>query len=213
MAITRVGNRGTGTGSSGALNVSVTISPTSALLASNLAILNVSSLVATLASVTDSQGNEWQINSSVLAQGLRTTDTITLVFSLVNTTFDWDLEEFAGALSPAWFDKSASATGSGTALTSGTTATLSQSAEVSIAAWAINSTEGSFTPGGSYTAFAIASQAGLGLVGEFLVVAATTAQSPTGTAGTTGTWAGCVATYKAGAAQDEIAGPPPLIHR
>lgn len=227
MAITYKGNRGTGTGSTSALSSVALVSPASGLLAGDLAVLTVATLVATLTSVTDSQGNEWEIDSaasngatcsvaiasSVLAYELDPTATISLGFSAVATTFDWNLEEFAGALSPAWFDQLASATGSGTALTSGTTPTLSQAAEVVIAAWAINSTEATFTPGGSYTALAIASQTGLGLLGEYLIVSATTAQSPTGTAGTTGTWAGCVATYKAGTSQPEIRGPDPLIRR
>lgn len=226
MAIVRVGNRGTKTGTSAVSGLG-TVSPSSEVLAGNLLVMTVSALLGTVPlDVSDTQGNEWQVDvsvlntarvsicSSVIAYELQTTDTISLNLG-VSLTYDLNLEEFSGIISPAWKDVTATNTGAGTALTSGTTAATAQSSELAVAAWAINAAEASFTPGGSYTAFGIVSQTGLGLFGEFLVLAATGTQSASGTAGTTGTWAGAIATYKGGSDVSllEQAGPPPLLTR
>ncbi len=226
MAIVRVGNRGnaTGTASLGGL---ATISPSSEVLAGNFLLLTVAT-VAGLAAVdiNDTQGNEWQtdvsllntsrisICSSVSAFGLDADDVLTLQVG-ASAIYNLNLEEFSGIISPSWRDVTASASGAGTALTSGTTATTAQNSELAIAAWAINAAEASFTPGGAYSAFGIVSQTGLGLLGQYVILSSTGTQSATGTAGTTGTWAGAQATYKGGAdiGLTEQRGPDPFLTR
>ncbi len=226
MAIARVGNRGTKTGTA-TLGGLATISPSVEVLAGDLLLLMVGT-VAGLAAVdiNDTQGNTWQtdvsllntsrvsICSSVLAFELTPADVITLQVG-VSAVYNLNLEEFSGIVSPSWRDVTATASGAGTALTSGTTGTTAQNSELAVAAWAINSAEASFTAGGAYTAFGIVSQTGLGLLGEFVVLSSTGTQSATGTAGTTGTWAGAQATYKGGADIGllEQRGPDPYMTR
>ncbi len=226
MAVTYVGNRGSASGTSPLSGV-VTISPSSEALAGDLLVLTVASLAGAVPlNIGDTQGNEWQIDvsalntsrvavcSSVLAFELALADIISLNVG-VSLLYCLDLEEFAGAISPGWRDVSATGTGAGTSLNSGTTGTTSQAAEVAVAAFAINSAEASFTPGGSYSAFGRVSQTGLALLGEYLILSGTGTQTATGTAGTTGTWAGAIATYKAGAdaGVTEQRGPDPILAR
>lgn len=224
MAIARVGNRGTKTGTS-AISGLATISPASVVLAGDLLVMTVSALLGVFPSnVNDTQGNEWQVDlsllntsrvsicSSVLAFELQPTDVISLNVG-VSLTYDIDLEEFSGIQDTAYKDVSATNSGAGTALTSGTTGTTAQNAELAVAAWAINAAESTFTAGGSYTGFGIVSQTGLALFGEFLILAATGTQSASGTAGTTGTWAGGLVTYKGGAGTPEQRGPDMFMTR
>ncbi len=226
MAVTYVGNRGSSSGTSPLSGV-VTISPSVEVLAGDLLVLTVASLLGIVpANVGDTKGNEWQVDvsalntsrvavcSSVLADELTPADSISLNVG-VSLLYCLDLEEFGGVLSPAWRDVTASGTGAGTALNSGTTGATAQAAEVAVAAFAINAAEGSFTPGGSYSAFGRVSQTGLALLGEYLILAGTGTQNATGTAGTTGTWAGAIATYKAGAdaGVTEQRGPDPFVTR
>ncbi len=226
MAIARVGNRGTATGTSPLSGV-VSISPSSEVLAGDLIVLMVAALAGVVpTNVNDTQGNEWQVDasllntsrvsicSSVVAYELTPADSISLNVG-VSLLYGLDLEEFSGIVSPAWKDVTATGSGAGTSVNSGTTSATAQNAELAVAAFAINAAESSFTPGGSYTAFGIVSQVGLGLLGEFLVLAATGTQNATGTAGTTGTWAGAIATYKGGSDIGllEQRGPDPLLTR
>ncbi len=226
MAIVYVGNRGTKTGTSSVGGLA-TISPSKVVLAGDLLLLTVSALAGTFPqNVNDTQGNEWQVDtsllntsrvsicSSVLAFELQPSDVVSLNVG-VSLLYNLDLEEYSGILSPAWRDVTATGSGAGTALTSGTTAATAQNSELAIAAWAINSAEASFTPGGSYSAFGIVSQTGLGLLGEYLILSSTGTQSATGTAGTTGTWAGAQATYKGGSDVGllEQRGPDQLLTR
>lgn len=226
MAIVYVGNRGTQTATS-PISGLATISPSSIVLAGNLLILTVSALAGVFPSdVSDTQGNEWQVDisllntarvsicSCVLAYELQASDVISLGLG-ISLIYDLDLEEFSGILSPAWKDVTATGSGAGTALDSGTTAATAQASELCIAAYAINAAESSFTPGGSYSPFGIVSQTGLGLLGEYLVVAGAGTQHATGTAGTTGTWAGAISTYKGGSDVGllEQPGPSPFLTR
>ncbi len=226
MAIVYTGNRGTKTGTS-ALSGLATISPATIVRAGDLLVMTVAALAGVFPSnVNDTQGNEWQVDasllntsrvsicSSVLAFELQPADVISLNVG-VSLIYNLDLEEYSGIVSPAWNDVTATGSGAGTALTSGTTGTTAQNSELAIAAWAINSAEASFTPGGAYSAFGIVSQTGLGLLGQYVILSSTGTQSATGTAGTTGTWAGAQATYKGGAdiGLVEQRGPDPFLTR
>lgn len=224
MAIVYQGNRGTKTGTS-ALSGLATISPASIIEAGNLCVMTVAALVGAFPqNINDTQGNVWEVDlsllntsrvsicSSVLAFELQSTDTISLNVG-VSLTYDIDLEEFSGILETAYKDVSATNSGAGTALTSGTTAATAQNSELAVAAWAIKAAQSTFTPGGSYSAFGIVSQTGLALFGEYLILSSTGTQSASGTAGTTGTWAGGITTYKGGAGTPEIRGPDPFMTR
>ncbi len=227
MAIAYIGNRGSVASATAGLSNQASFSPSGEILAGHLLIVTVSSLVAGLQAVTDSVGNEWQIDaeasngatvavaicSSVLANDLHPSDSVIVAFDAVATTFDLNAEEFSGILSPAWLDKTASNSGIGTALNSGTTGATVLNDEVCVAAFGINAAEASWTKDAAYTGFGIVSQVGLGLLSEYRIVAATGAQVATGTAGTTGTWAGAIATYEQGATLDEVRGPDPMIRR
>src|SRR6266568_988467 len=152
MAAARVGNRGSATGTS-PLSGIVSISPSIEVLAGDLLVLTVAALAGiSPLNVGDSQGNEWQVDSSllntsrvsvcssVLAFELTPADTISLNVG-VSLLYCLNLEEFSGVLSPAWRDVTATGSGAGTALNSGTTAATNQAAEVSVAAFAINAAE------------------------------------------------------------------------
>lgn len=224
MAVAYKGNRGSTTGTS-PLSGLVTISPSIEVLAGDLLVLTVAALAGIVpTNINDTRGNEWQVDvsllntsrvaicSSVIDLELTTADVITLNVG-VSLLYNLDLEEFSGVVDEAWGDVSASGSGAGTALNSGTTGTTNVAAEVVVAAIAVNSAEGSFTPGGSYSGFGIVSQVGLGLLGEYLILSGTGTQNATGTAGTTGTWAGAIATYKSGGGTPEQRGPDMLLTR
>jgi len=224
MAIAYVGNKGSGTGTT-SLGGVATIAPSSVVRAGDLLVMMVATLAGVFPSnINDTQGNEWQVDasllntsrvsicSSVLAFELDPSDVISLGLG-VSVAYDIDLEEFSGILSPAWEDAEATNSGIGTALDSGTTSATLQAAELCVAAFAINSAEGSFVPAGGYSAFGIVSQTGLGLLAEYLIVAGMGTQHATGTAGTTGTWAGAIATYRGGVAQPEERGPDAFLIR
>ena len=224
MAISYIGNRGSKTGTSPLSGV-VTISPSSEVLAGDLLVLTVAALAGVFpANINDTKGNEWQVDttllntsrvavcSSILTAELTAADVISLNVG-VSLLYCLDLEEFAGILPEGWKDVTATGSGAGTALNSGTTGTTAQAAELALAAFAINAAEASFTPGGSYSGFGIVSQPGLALLGEYLILAGTGTQNATGNAGTTGTWAGAISTYKGGAGTPEQRGPDPFLTR
>lgn len=226
MAIAAVGNRGSKAGTA-SLAGFATISPSVEVLAGDLLLMTVAVVggVLPVSDVNDTQGNEWQVDvtvgsariaicSSVLAFELTPADVITLQIG-ASLLYNLDLEEFSGIIAPSPKDVTATGSGSGTALTSGTTAATAQNSELAVAAWQIASAEASFTPGGADTAFGIVSQTGLGLFGQYAILSSTGTRAATGTAGTTGTWAGAQATYKGGAdvGLTEQPGPAPFLTR
>ena len=224
MAVVYQGNRGSTSGTSGLSGV-VSISPTSEILQGHLLVLMVAALAGiSPADINDTQGNVWQVDvsllntsrvaicSSVLDFELTAADVINLTVG-VSLLYNLNLEEFSGVADEFWTDVSASNSGAGTALDSGTTAATTNVSEIAVAAFAINAAEASFTPGGAYSPFGIVSQTGLALLGEYLVLSGTGTQNATGTAGTTGTWAGGIATYQAGGGTPEQRGPDPFLTR
>lgn len=231
MAIAYVGNRGSQAAAADALTGLAHFTLTTEVLAGDLLVMSIASLGGLVAvDVNDSQGNVWQTDisrlntcrvdvcSSVLANELRSGDTITVQLGL-NVAYALNLEEFSGIVSPAWLDKTASNTGAGTALTSGTTATLSSGNFLLIGAWGINAAQASFTPvvngDGTPTAFTIVNGATVTVVGEYQIPSggSPAGKSLAGTAATTGTWAGAIAAYDGGTPRPELSGPAPFITR
>lgn len=215
MAIAYVANRAAVSGTGGG-TTTITFSPASTASAGNLVVgavgLNTGA-ARTLNTVTDNSGggNSWQVDKQVqngtaeviavfscsLVGSITSATTLTLTFSgTIATKYNVRLEEFSGAATATWLDVTASATGSGTSLTAGTTASAAAS-DLGVAFWSISS-QSTFTQDGSHTAFTTVNQAaGPSNMGEYNV-SVSGAQSATGTAGTTGTWAGVQATYKIG---------------
>jgi hypothetical protein len=220
MAIAYKGNRGTKTGTTSAAGLA-TISPVSEALAGDLLVITVATLAGVSPlNVNDTQGNEWQVDNSLLNTARASICSCVLAFELTpadvislnlgaSLAYNLDLEEFSGVITPGQLGGTSSASGAGTALTDGSL--TGSGTNVKVAAWAINAAESSFTPGGSMNAFGIVSQTGLGLFGQYIVSSGSV--SPTGTAGTTGTWAGVGAVYLPGAAQPEERGPDPFLTR
>lgn len=164
----------------------------------------------TLTGVSDSQSNTWTVDisvangsscaigiaSSVLTTGLATSDTITCTgsSSLSSVTWGVSLEEFSGILAPGWTDGTASATGSTTALTCGTTAVSSVANEIVVSAWAFANNPTSWSGNGS--GFAGNNVTSYWMAGQYEIDTVKGTRSPSGTAGFGQTWVGAVATYK-----------------
>src|SRR5437870_5234779 len=104
MAVVYVGNRGSGSGTT-PLSGIASISPSSIVRAGDLLVLTAAALAGVFPSnVTDTQGNEWQVDasllntsrvsicSSVLAFELQPSDTISLGLG-VSVAYGLDLEE------------------------------------------------------------------------------------------------------------------------
>lgn len=217
MAIAYVGNRGSG--SPTISTATTTFSPASTIVAGDLAVLMYAAApttARTLNSVTDTGSNTWTVDkqiqngtalvviaSSVLTTQLTTGSTITATWSatMVGQSPRYNCEEFSGVVTATWTDVTASATGSGTAVTAGTTAAAA-AGDLGIGAWGIAANT-TFTADGSHTKFTdVSSAAPLSLGGEYNV-SVSGAQSATMTAGATGNWAGVQATYKAAAASTQ----------
>lgn len=110
------------------------------------------------------------------------------------------VEEWSGAATSSAADKSIGATGSGTALSSGASATTTQANELVIGAGVVSGNV-VMTAGSGYTNLNKVNTTFTTLAFESKVVAATGAQTAAMTSGTTGSWACQVATFKeAGAA-------------
>lgn len=184
-----------------------TLSPTGTIaVGKKLILLAQSAAGKVLTAVSDDAGNTWAVNATK-ANG--TTDgasiascTVTAQLTVSSVlTLTWSsstsanagvwLEEFSNV---GAFDKTASATGTSTSLSSGATATLSQADELVVGLGRWNS-GGSWTKGADYTDMPTPS---LGAGGaEYKIVSATTAVTATGTiSGSAVTWACIVATYK-----------------
>lgn len=213
MGISTPTNRGTKTAAFTLNATTATISPASTMQAGNLQVLGLGSQLPaasrTLSSVTDTQSNTWNVINSVdngttdvvsmayciPVNAIGTTDSITITMSgpmgQGSTAYRIDLEEIANqGATQADTSLSASATGSGTSLTCGTSGTPSLNDEIDIAYWAITALESSVTAGANYTALGTVSAGAFSLVGEYRILTSAATQSPTMTAGTTGTWAG-----------------------
>lgn len=217
MAIAYVSNRGSGNVNPASNATTASFSPNATCAAGDLVVLLVALKATTgrtLSSVSDNSGggNSWQVDktsinstdsvgiaSCVLAGQITSSTVITVTFSgsvgLV-ANLKYDIEEFSGVKTSSWFDVGASATGSGTNFTAGTT-TSAAANDLSIGAWAGLATESSVTADGSSTAFGSVTSSSLSLVGEY-ALGVSGAQSRAMTAGTTVTWAGAQATYKIG---------------
>ena len=98
--------------------------------------------------------------------------------------------EFSG-LDPSPIDKTASASGSGTAPVSGTTATTTEANEVWIAS-ITNDNGGQSSPTNGFTLTTSASNAGY-----LEKIVSSTGTASTGVTTATSNWAGCIATFKA----------------
>lgn len=222
MAIAFVSNRGTATGNvTTGTNSTFTFSPNATCAAGDLVVIGIALSFQvtdrTVTTVTDNSGggNSWQVDqqnnlstdgvaivSCVLAGAITSSTVITVTVSGnfgTGNTLKWlvDLEEYSGVVTSNWFDVGAVGSGSGTALTSGTTGSAA-SGDLGLAYWAMTVLAASFTPGAGYTAFTEVSQTLQALLGEYQLNVSG-AQSATGTSGTTGPFAGAQVTYKAAA--------------
>ena len=212
MAIAYVANRGQRTFSPSSAATTITLTSVTAaagdLVVLFLAIKSVNAV--TFASVADNVGgNTWTVDAQTItgtdATGIASAalvnalsgSTITVTMSGavgVGCTANLSAEEFSGSATASWFDVGNTATGSGTALTAGTTASA-QAGDLGVACWGTLVTQSSFTTGAGYTGLTIVTATALALLSEYKL-GVSGAQSATGTAGTTGTWAGAQATYK-----------------
>lgn len=169
--------------------------------------------------VTDAAGNTWaattaglagttvsvRIFASTITHALSSGQTVTVATATARTRLAIILEAFDDVT--GGLDKSATNTGSGTALAAGTTTATAQANELVIGAFGYGgSPGGAFTAGTGYTAGAevnIAAASSNRLVAlEWSYVAAVGTQSPTGTISQTSTYAGAAATFPTSA-------PPP----
>jgi len=215
MAIAYLGNRGLHQGNASASGF-FTVSPISEVLAGDLLLMNVAVLGGNApVNINDSQGNVWRTNvsrlnsarvaicSCVLARELQTFDTITMQVG-PNFAVKLNLEEFTGIAGTQIGAETASNSGSGTALSSGSTAPVIATEKLWVGAFAIDSAQASWTP--DDTGFSIISAVGLALLSEYRITSGSGPQASTGTAGTTGTWAGAIAGFIAGGGPPEQRG-------
>lgn len=163
-----------------------------------------------VSSIADSRSNAWTVdvtnstapkaNICSTAQNtaaLQAGDTITITFNGSCTQAAAIVDEFFGA---GAVDKTATGTASGTNRSAGTTATLTQADELVIGCFALGAVETIFTAGSNFadftTPFLVA--AGTSIEGEYQIVSATTAITPTAT-GASNASDGATATYLAAA--------------
>jgi hypothetical protein len=161
----------------------------------------------TLSSVTDAVGNTWTVDysfgdgtrvanfaSAPITTQIENLTVITLTWSAATsaTCTSWIFEVPGLAASP--FDKSAGANGTGTAVDSGATATLTQANEI---AFCLSRIGGSFvwTKGSGWSDVTTPDSAE-GTSCEYQITAATTALNGTGTWSSSAAWISAVATYK-----------------
>lgn len=194
---------GSGTGTSVAANA-FGVDPT----AGNMIVVGVEieTAAATNTSVTDNAGNTYTSDTNVSAAGqsikvwkaYNITSTAGLIVTVHNSgsvSTGIIAQEFNGTGTSDPFDKTASSTGSSTALDSGSTATLSQADEIVIGFGTVDNVD-TLTTGATYTNGASTTSANFRCRMESKVVAATTAVNATLTANSSGNWEMLVITFR-----------------
>lgn len=192
------------------------ITPGTNIAAGSLAVLSATANAnKAVSSVADSVGNTWVVDktagdgtrvisfaSAQVATQITTANTITITWSVATSGSPvyW-VHEVANAATSSAFDTFNSGTGTGTALATGSTATLAQADELVFGCWRTTASIPTWTKGASYTdPTTPASATTLGSFLEYKIVAATTAVLADGTTSTSGTWIGLCVTYKGVAA-------------
>jgi hypothetical protein len=188
-------------GSSTAIVVNVTTAPG----AGHFLCARIQGTTA-ISSVTDSKGNTWSVDKAATASPLAalastmqnvgtltTSDTITVTYTTASNPRSVIVDEFS-AVATSPLDQVATATGTTTNRTGGTTPTTTQADELIIGCFATGSAETSFTHGTGYSDFTTKFAGSVS--GEYQIVAATGAYNPTATGGVSATSHGVTATYK-----------------
>jgi hypothetical protein len=139
--------------------------------------------------------------SAPITTALVSGNTITVTFPSV-TAKAVSANEFSGLVSAA-LDKTATATGATTSMSSGNSASTAQANELLIGAFGVEDKAAIFTAGSSFTALSAGTSNGSGgaatniqLFPEYRVVSASAVYAATGTLGTGMNWAAALATYK-----------------
>lgn len=187
-------------------------SPATTVAAGSVAILchGTGNQDKEITGVTDSVGNTWHVDSTLdnpaatvgaticscqVATQITSSDTITITYE--NAGGSWtitQLFEVTGLATSTVYDKSAGAgAATGTAASSGATATLTQADELVMAVVHVPAALG-WTEGSGYTRVSSADNNSGGV--EYKVVAATTAVTAAATIGSSGKWGVLVQTYK-----------------
>lgn len=184
-------------GNPGGTTFPVTMSMNTA--AGNTLIVPVGAATTTVSSVTDTQGNTF---TSAVANGGTSVwyaknitggaDTITAHFSGSETFATLYAQEYAGLDTSAPLDKTANATGTGTAMSSGATSATATANELVVGFGTCAAA--CSAPGSGFTSRGTAG----GNMSEDKTVSATGAQTCTETQSVSGGWAMVCATFKAG---------------
>lgn len=145
------------------------------------------------------------IGSAQVTTALTTSDVITATFSASEAARMIVGVQVAGIASASALDKSTSGTGTAVGWSSGATAATTQADELVVAACTNDSTAAeTSTPGGSFTElFDFSTSSALNMTFVYQIVAATGAQTGSGTWTNSGsrTWGAAVATYKGSTAR------------
>jgi len=199
---------------------STTLAYTANVTAGNLlvafwACFSPSSGVGHVQAPTDTKGNTWTQVTAISNADSETScqmfyaiangsgaDTLTFTVSGAASGFLFcAIAEFSGIVAASPLDKTAAGTGSGTAVSSGSTAALAQADELVLGGMCWSGTSTTATETGGATLIAESEDNATVQAGSFTfkVVAATTAVSATWTIGATQAWAAHVGTFKAAA--------------
>lgn len=195
------------------------ISPATTIQAGTLAVLIFTSGASKSVTAVsdDTGGNTWTIDhvatdtarvisiaSCQVATQITSSNNISLSMSnLTSNTSDTWIYEVSGLATSSAFDKSHDGSGSGTAVSSGATATLANASEIAFGVFRTSAASATWTKNASFTNGTTTPTTTTSAL-EYEIVSSTSAVTATGTFGTTGSWVGTVVTYQAGAA-----GPAP----
>jgi hypothetical protein len=136
----------------------------------------------------------WYYNGSSTSMAAATTLTVTLS-AAANCALDW--KEYAGIKTSGILDVTASNTGTGTAVTSGTTAGTAQNTELVLVAVASPSNPSVTGASGFVKHTTVSQSTNVTVASEGLVQQATATQSGNFTLGSSQAWASAVVTFKA----------------
>lgn len=187
-------------------------SPASTIAAGTVALLFACcNTTKKLSSVTDTAGNTWVVDvadnptgaqcvsvaSCQVATQITTGGTITATWSSATSgTCDIWVEEVTGLAASSVFDKKVSATGTGTAASSGSLATLAQTSEIVWGLFRTNNGQTGNSVGSGFTQATTFTLEGNAALLEYQIVAATTGIPAALTLGASGTWSALAAAYK-----------------
>ena len=217
--IARVKNIGNAGSTTAGTTLAVTV-PTAGVAAGNRVIVTVALDPASgTVSCADTKSNVYTKDLDV-TQGSGTSGVRTVIFSAPVTTAlvsgntitvthpslaarAMNADEFSGIVASGALDKIASAVGSSTTASSGSTATTAQANELLVGAVGVETRSEAFTAGSGYTLLASVSSSAAGTAAnnvtidyEARIVAATGAYVADGTLATSRQWAAGIATYE-----------------